>query len=827
MLFEARPDPIHCMDPEIRAALCALTDSTLGSGGRLEAGHAALEEENANHITNTRWATLSEFALDVTSDTDGSDTTEEARKRLQQLLHDGEALEADFAKEVEECDAVLAISAGLTDSANQKATTSTHGSDHHPQTNSNEGATDSNGTAKTHVEPTTSTPGFTLPLNDPAFEAALAAAREQEAAERAEAQRQEDEEDSLLRRATGGAAQVAAGLVAAASVSGPIEATVVAPGIAPERVAAAQARASQRAVAEACAAHEREAENHIKQTEQEYQARQERMSRRAAEESARLEACKAAEATAARERAQRKQAAAIVLQAHWRGVCGRRVATAAAKRRREIEAQRQRVAEARARDEERRRLEHERQEREHEALLAEEARLEQERLEAEAIRQREEALEAERQERARQEAAEAKRQAAEAAARREAEEAAAEQARLEALRRQREAEERERIQREAARIREEQARRAAEEEAAARAQAELEAALLEREAQTLAATTIQRTWRAYWNRTVIGPALDMAATVIQATWRGYWLRKRMGLLRADAAFHDPDDFEYNEVDLAEFDVDDDLETDPLTATPIGRMVGQMEGANVDDYGAGTLPASMQPSLLGGPRRVGWGDGNTTTTTTAHTTHTTHATMSTTAATTSTHGVDRHWHGSSTDSDGLRQSAEPPRRSRVSQRVQEDWGFKDPRTAAMMVKRAKRMSGQRKAKPSRHSCPNRKSLMERTQSPTTRVEATAAAPASFHWDHGRPMLHQDVHEHLDRERRASDANRGVVGSASGTPPLPPISPSRRKQSSTWATTVAPTLRRTSSTVVAPMRGRRMTDPRLVLPPIHTPEEPGAR
>ena len=76
------------MDPEIRAALCALTDSTLGSGGRLEAGHAALEDENANHITNTRWATLSEFALDVTSDTDGSDTTEEARKRLQQVRID-------------------------------------------------------------------------------------------------------------------------------------------------------------------------------------------------------------------------------------------------------------------------------------------------------------------------------------------------------------------------------------------------------------------------------------------------------------------------------------------------------------------------------------------------------------------------------------------------------------------------------------------------------------------------------------------------------------------------------------------------------------------
>jgi hypothetical protein len=269
----------------------------------------------------------------------------------------------------------------------------------------------------------------------------------------------------------------------------------------------------------------------------------------------------------------------------------------------------------------------------------------------------------------------------------------------------------------------------------------------------------------------------------------------MGLLRASALFDDADDFEYGEVDLREFDIDED------EADYDGG------GGAVDTTQKPLRPPSHRHSITSEhrlpPKHGGW----------------------TTDAGAAPPGVD---HGPAvppasalyddvSDDEASEYDRQTPlerdakeRSPKSAQRVQADWGFKDSKTAAIMLKRSKRMSGQRKPKPPRNSCPNRTSLVDRPLH--SRASAHSVTPSTgFRWDHGRPMMHQELREQLD-----NDAD------GAGSPPLPPIAatvgPPRPPARSSWAA---------ASSGRKPSTGRYVTEQRMILPPIATPPEGATR
>eukprot|EP00035_Acanthoeca_spectabilis_P005938 m.118916 g.118916 ORF g.118916 m.118916 type:complete len:319 (-) comp13269_c0_seq1:74-1030(-) len=309
----------------------------------------------------------------------------------------------------------------------------------------------------------------------------------------------------------------------------------------------------------------------------------------------------------------------------------------------------------------------------------------------------------------------------------------------------------------------------------------------------MAAVTIQRAWRGYWDRAVAAVAQHTAAVMIQAAWRGFWLRKRMGLVKDSALFDDPDDFAYEEVDLAQFDLEDDDDLDNARADSVLGGVAVPRLPRGGDTSAG--PAS--PELPAPPLRGGWVNPPSVEDPAPEDRR---GESRESDAESPPHPPSRG--GTTRPPRTPRPPCEPKKRSpRTEERVREEWGFKDSRTAAMMLKRSKRMSGARKpSKQARHSCPNRLSLVERSSSRTSATPTgTPSAPRNFRWDHGDPVLHHDLQRQLD-SRPAK------------TPPLPPI-PAGRQPRQSWAGPVGGPRKNSGSRVVAEARG--------VLPPIHVP------
>lgn len=440
-------------------------------------------------------------------------------------------------------------------------------------------------------------------------------------------------------------------------------------------------------------------------------------------ERARLEALQAAAAKNRATAAARRMHAAVLLQAVWRGLKGRRKAAAMKAAAAEAAEKLRRVEERAAAMAARRQAQLEAEQREWE--IKEKARREAEaaaelaRQEAEEQAKREALEEARREKAARAAAEAAKRQAAAEAAEK-ARCQAEEEARLKA---QKKAELDRAAAKAAARAKAEaeQARLAAAAAAAeAQRQAELELALLEEQAAEMAAVTLQQAWRAYRQRTVEREARYTAAVIIQSMWRGYWVRKRLGILRQHAQFVDSDDdFEYDEVDLAEFELSDDGD-DPFgcidsasTTLASSNLENMPEVVQVPAHGSSASP-ELPPQ------------------------------------------IQEAWAAQPVSNVVLTEPKSPEERAAEREtKAQAEWGFKNPQTAAAMLRRAKKLGPRKKAKGRSQIGPRRvRATPVHNQESPHKQELIEPPQPSFAWASEAPLIHDELR-------------------LGGTPPLPPI------------------------------------------------------
>lgn len=301
------------------------------------------------------------------------------------------------------------------------------------------------------------------------------------------------------------------------------------------------------------------------------------------------------------------------------------------------------------------------------------------RAEAERIAAEEAAAAAEREaEKARVEAERIAEAAAEEAGRKaRAEKAAADAAAAKAAA---EAEERRTI--EAAReamAREAEERRAellAEREEMVRQQREREREAQEEEARQaeaavreMSAEIIQEAWRAYAARQAnkraiefVDLVLDPAATIIQSCWRGWRLRKRLAQVRAEAVFDDEDDFDYAEVDLAELELDEDA----LDAGFSGPEIADLPAGNAAPLKMRITVPQARHAWEASPERE------------------------TPQPVTRRSSDKRPEEGPQKVVPVESPKRSPDRDASRAAAIGKEWGFSDPKTAAAMVKRAKRL-----------------------------------------------------------------------------------------------------------------------------------------
>ena len=166
-------------------------------------------------------------------------------------------------------------------------------------------------------------------------------------------------------------------------------------------------------------------------------------------------------------------------------------------------------------------------------------------------------------------------------------------------------------------LKEERSRLLEEEAAAVRGQvaAKEAARLREQEAMvaTMAATTIQAAWRGFSVRREQQVALEAAtmelllleevfhpaATSIQAWWRGTRLRRRLQRVKDAALFDDDDDdFNYEEVDLGDFDLDDGAIEEGFARVPSPVCNPEAAVAGGGGGGGGSGESWVQETILG-------------------------------------------------------------------------------------------------------------------------------------------------------------------------------------------------------------------------------------
>eukprot|EP00047_Mylnosiga_fluctuans_P022090 m.113443 g.113443 ORF g.113443 m.113443 type:complete len:1151 (-) comp9133_c0_seq2:95-3547(-) len=193
-----------------------------------------------------------------------------------------------------------------------------------------------------------------------------------------------------------------------------------------------------------------------------------------------------------------------------------------------------------------------------------------------------------------------------------------------------------------------------------------------------------------------GP-LHTAATRIQAAWRGHRLRVRLAtVLSANFGGHaDEDDFEFEEVDMAEFEFDENLIDADL--------------ARIPDKPARKPHPPEEPRAPA--MRSAWARSITPRETTPH------APPSADSSTTPSVEASPNRAGAASRAD----------------RLMNEWGFHDPATAAAMLKRTKHLAPRRKAKPyaavpARLPAP---ALVPRAHD--AKSGDAKAAPTSFAWD----------------------------------------------------------------------------------------------
>ncbi|XP_078331507.1 leucine-rich repeat- and IQ domain-containing protein 1-like isoform X2 [Crassostrea virginica] len=210
--------------------------------------------------------------------------------------------------------------------------------------------------------------------------------------------------------------------------------------------------------------------------------------------------------------------------------------------------------------------------------------------------------------------------------------------------------------------------------------------------KSVAATKIQAWWRGHWVRTQVwgtnwqvrGQGLDQvdrqilqelhwAATKIQAVWRGYILRLRLEQALEYAKFEDEDDFDFQEVDLKEFNFDegmlDDWKPPPTPQLPTNHpILGKPPSGKLSSPPAKipSLNLADKPPPPMNPRRA--------------------------------------WRGMDSPLSDIPQNGHIPRPpsivsvtdthrtalSRKEEQISEEWGFKDANTAHVMMQRAKKL-----------------------------------------------------------------------------------------------------------------------------------------
>ena len=438
--------------------------------------------------------------------------------------------------------------------------------------------------------------------------------------------------------------------------------------------------------------------------------------RLAAEAKRRAEAVEAARLAAEAEAVRLVDERLVALDAERRATEEKRLAAEAEVKRLAAEAEANRLAEQQrvAAEVEAKRLTVEAER----ARIAEERQLAAEAVRLADVRRLAEVAEAKR-------LAEGQQLAAEAAAKRQAAAAEARARRAEEQRRLTEARELAAIQ-------------AAEAEAARqlRFDAEAREAEIRREqfmVMNYAASTIQIVWRQYREQQLLDLVFEPAATMIQACWRGYWLRKRIGIVKNAAHFVDDDDFDYAEIDLSEFDLDhgqDDL----FNAAPPAAPAAVVDAPCFDPRATGFSPVRRGVPAI--PPRTAWDNSPD----------------GTVEAPSPIFGRP-----------GSKMTNQTPRAPSVAGvrevKIRKEWGFKDPKTASAMLKRAKRLGRKRKPKKPYTSPP------KPTSGDLGNVAANASPPKlGYQWGSESRVVHKNMAQQLQ----------------SATPVLPKITTPSRPQ-----------------------------------------------
>lgn len=198
------------------------------------------------------------------------------------------------------------------------------------------------------------------------------------------------------------------------------------------------------------------------------------------------------------------------------------------------------------------------------------------------------------------------------------------------------------------------------------------------------ATRIQARWKGYRTRKEMDrQAANMAATIIQARWRGYIIRKRIE--EARKRINEENQFEFEEIDLKEFEFDEskfDVKI-PMGSVPYKQFIHAALDANM--FSKPPRPPSVNhnlPPVIGVPKRA-W-KGETPRTNSAASTHENYDIKPTQVHPLMFTGRSLNSASTNPDSEAM------PLYSMKHENIANEWGFKDHRTAMLMLQRADKM-----------------------------------------------------------------------------------------------------------------------------------------
>uniref|UniRef100_K1QF97 Leucine-rich repeat and IQ domain-containing protein 1 n=1 Tax=Magallana gigas TaxID=29159 RepID=K1QF97_MAGGI len=208
--------------------------------------------------------------------------------------------------------------------------------------------------------------------------------------------------------------------------------------------------------------------------------------------------------------------------------------------------------------------------------------------------------------------------------------------------------------------------------------------------QNVAAAKIQACWRGHrvrrriWGTEVMGQGLDevdqeilrelhQAATKIQAVWRGYILRVKLEQALEFAKFEDEDDFDFQEVDLKDFNFNEEM-LDDWKPPPTPQLPANHPVLGKPPIGKLSSPPGKIPSLNLGDKPQPPGNPRSA------------------------------WRGMDSPLSEAPQNGHVPRppsiisatdthrtaMSKKEEQISEEWGFRDANTAHVMMQRAKKL-----------------------------------------------------------------------------------------------------------------------------------------